>query len=193
MEKTIAIGLSIALTAVCWGIYGPILHWGQGPMGGRMRPFICVGLAYFVVAVMVPVLLLSMGWEPDGKWDGKGFFFSFLGGALGAIGALGIVLAMSYGGSPSYVMPMVFGCAPVFNTLWVAYWQNSFKDQSPMTMSIYFAGIIMAVVGAVIVFTFAPKPKGTPGKDTHGKTAAVAPVEKKPEEPKDNRVWHRPG
>ncbi len=189
MEKTLAIGLSIALTAVCWGIYGPILHWGQGPMGGRLRPFICVGLAYFVVAVMVPVVLLSMGWESTGKWDlGKGFFFSFLGGALGAIGALGIVLAMSYGGKPSYVMPMVFGCAPVFNTLWVAYWQGSFKGANPVYMSIYFAGIILAVVGAVIVFTFAPEP---PPKETHqGKEAKEVAGVKEPV--KNTTIWRHP-
>lgn len=190
MEKTLAIGLSIALTAVCWGIYGPILHWGQGPMGGRLRPFICIGLAYFVVAVMLPTLLLYMGWESQGKWDmGKGFFFSFLGGALGAVGAFGIVLAMANGGKPTYVMPMVFGCAPVFNTLWVAYWQNAFKDQNPMRMSIYFAGIIMAVVGAVIVFTFAPTEQK---KNTHAAKPAPSPETAKAEPPKDNTVWRHP-
>jgi cell division protein FtsN len=86
-------------------------------------------------------------------------------------------------------MPMVFGCAPVFNTLWVAYWQNAFKDQNPMRMSIYFAGIIMAVVGAVIVFTFAPTEQK---KNTHAAKPAPSPETAKAEPPKDNTVWRHP-
>ena len=50
---------SIGLTAVCWGAYGPMLHKGQMKMGGsRMRPFLCVGLSYFLIAVLVPLALM---------------------------------------------------------------------------------------------------------------------------------------
>jgi hypothetical protein len=197
MDKTIAIASSIAMTAVCWGIYGPILHTGQIGLGesaanpGRLRAFICVGLAYFVIAVMAPVVLMSMGWQEKGQWTFNGFTYSFLGGAVGALGALGIVLALANGGNPIYVMPIVFGCAPVCNTLWQAYWKNSFKDQPGWQMSLFFAGIILSVVGAVIIFTFAPKPKpSSPGKDAHAMTAA--PVEKV-EVKKDATVWRHPG
>ena len=37
----------------------------------------------------------------------------------GAIGALGIILAFNFGGKPVYVMPLVFGGAPVITTLLV--------------------------------------------------------------------------
>jgi drug/metabolite transporter (DMT)-like permease len=191
MKDWLVVAMSIALTAVCWGIYAPILHWGQEPMGGKLRPFICVGLAYFVVAVMVPTAMLSMGWEPGGKWPINGFMFSFIGGALGAVGALGIILALSYGGKPTYVMPIVFGCAPIFNTLWTAYWSNAFKDQSPTQMSLFFAGIILAVVGAVIVLVFKPVEKKKDVKAAKAEAAAVA-VEKV-EEKKDGKIWQHPG
>ena len=57
-EKLALIPLSIALAALCWGSYGPILHKGQMKMAGsRLRPFLCVGLAYFVIAVLLPLPL----------------------------------------------------------------------------------------------------------------------------------------
>src|SRR5687768_6561416 len=119
---------SIALTAVSWGVYGPILHWGQAAMGGsRLRPFMCVGLAYFAIAVVLPVLLLTLqGWEADTKyqWTFRGTFWSLAAGSAGAIGALGIILAFTNAGGPTskaaiFVMPLVFGCAPIVNTLFM--------------------------------------------------------------------------
>src|SRR5262249_22747940 len=51
----------VAITAICWGAYGPLLHKGQMQMqGSRMRPFICVGLAYVVVAVALPFVLRAI-------------------------------------------------------------------------------------------------------------------------------------
>ena len=43
---------SIATSIVCWGAYGPVLHKGQAAMQhSRLRPLLCVGLAYFAIAV----------------------------------------------------------------------------------------------------------------------------------------------
>ena len=39
-----------------------------------------------------------------------------MGGAAGALGALGIIMAFNFGGKPVYVMPLIFGGAPVVNT-----------------------------------------------------------------------------
>src|SRR6187401_2934568 len=118
---------SIATTAICWGVYGPVLHNGQSAMeGGKLRPLICVGLAYFLVAIIVPTALIWFaGWENDAKYsfNTKGIVWSLAGGAAGAIGALGIVMAFTYGGTPARVMPIVFGTAPVINTLY-SMWQN---------------------------------------------------------------------
>ena len=42
---------------------------------------------------------------------------SLLFQAAGALGALGIILAFNYHGNPIYVMPLVFGGAPIVNVL----------------------------------------------------------------------------
>ena len=52
--------LAIALAIVSWGAYGPVLHKGQAAMHhSRLRPLMCVGLAYFVIAVIVPYFFLG--------------------------------------------------------------------------------------------------------------------------------------
>ena len=57
----------IALAFFCWGIYGWLMHNGQhGMENSRLRPFVCVGLAYFVIAVVVPVILLTSRGERGG-------------------------------------------------------------------------------------------------------------------------------
>ena len=101
----------VVLTFICWGTYGVLMHEGQIHMSGSsLRPFICVGFAYFAIAVVAPLALLSVTGE-QGHWTVQGVFWSFLSGAVGAIGALGIILAFKLRGLPVYVMPLVFGCA----------------------------------------------------------------------------------
>ena len=52
------------LTVGCWGVYGVFLHTGQTTMGGgelaRYRAFLFVGLAYFLTAVLAPLVLLLL-------------------------------------------------------------------------------------------------------------------------------------
>ena len=151
--------LSVALTAVCWGAYGPVLHKGQAKMGGsRLRPFLCVGLAYFVIAVVGPMFMLSSfpepgGWSPDGNW--LGIPWSLGAGAAGAVGALGIIYAFNSGGKPLFIMPLVFGFAPVVNTFTTIFTDNLFGRVSNM----FFASLAMVIVGAVMVLVFAPRGK----------------------------------
>ena len=99
------------MTAVCWGVYGPTLHKGQMAMAGsRLRPFLLVGISYFLVAVILPYLILAAA--PDhGSWSFSGTLWSLAGGAAGAIGALGVIMAFNFGGKPIYVMPLIFGGA----------------------------------------------------------------------------------
>ena len=45
--------------ALAWGLYGPVLHRGQVDLGSPMRALLCVGVAYFLIGVLVPVVSLS--------------------------------------------------------------------------------------------------------------------------------------
>ena len=64
--------------ALSWGLYGPTLHRGQVMLGSPMKALLCVGIAYFLVGVMVPVITLSS------QGDLKGFNTA---GTLAATGA----------------------------------------------------------------------------------------------------------
>jgi hypothetical protein len=144
---------AIALTAICWGIYGPVLHIGREAMHSALRPFMCVGAAYFLIAVIVPAALLARGGE-KGSWTMTGVLWSLLAGACGALGALGIILALSFGGRPIYVMPLVFGGAPVVNTLLTAFMNRAFNQLK----GLFLAGLLLVITGAVTVLIFKPQP-----------------------------------
>jgi len=153
------IGLSIALTALCWGAYGPVLHKGQAKMqGSRLRPFLCVGLAYFVIAVVAPLFLLGVVEDPGSFDNMSGIAWSFAAGATGAIGALGIIYAFNFGGKPLYVMPLVFGFAPVVNTFYEIVTKNLYGK----VPQLFFVFLAMVIFGAVMVLVLAPRKKTAP-------------------------------
>ncbi|MFM7206570.1 MAG: hypothetical protein ACKO4T_07885 [Planctomycetaceae bacterium] len=143
---------AIGMTAACWGTYGPVLHFGFEGMHSALRPFVCVGVAYFVIAVVVPLALLVRG--EKGAWTATGVLWSLLAGAAGALGALGVILALHFGGKPIYVMPLVFGGAPVINTLLSAGMNRAFDQlKAP-----FLAGLLLVITGAVTVLVFKPQP-----------------------------------
>jgi hypothetical protein len=159
--------VAIAVTALCWGTYGPVLHFGRDAMDSPLRPFVCVGIAYFLIAVLVPLLLLARGGERGG-WTVKGIVWSLLAGTAGALGALGIILALQFGGRPIYVMPLVFGGAPVVNTLLSAFMNRAFGDLK----ALFLAGLMLVILGAVTVLVF--KPQGAPAHGAAGQAAGAA-------------------
>jgi hypothetical protein len=110
-------------------------------------------MAYFVIAVIVPIIALQLYGE-RGSWTTSGIFWSSAAGAAGAIGALGIILAFAVGGRPIYVMPLVFGCAPVINVFYSVTRHGLWKELNPF----FVAGLILVAVGASTVLVFAPKP-----------------------------------
>ena len=146
----------VALTVLSWGVYGPVLHEGQAALGdgknlSRWTPFICVGVAYFLIAVVYPLIMIPK--EGKGNWSPSGAFWSFFAGAIGAIGALGIILAFMFGGSPVFIMPLVFGFAPVINTLVTMLMSRTVKQAS----LIFYLGVLIVAVGGAGVMFFKPK------------------------------------
>lgn len=172
------VGLSIAMAVVCWGSYGPFLHLGQGKMGGsRLRPFCCVGIAYFVIAVIVPIVILLSS-QAGNSFTLPGMLYSIGAGAAGALGALGIIMAFTYGGKPIFVMPLVFGFAPVINTIASITIDQTFGGITPVFM----ASILLGILGAVTVLLNAPKvtPHGKPASPATPAVATPAAISPSP-------------
>ena len=170
-----AIIISIMGTAIFWGIYGPLLQKGHMLMeSGRLRPFICVGIAYVFVAIVGPiVVMMATGMEmKEGEglvhgWTFWGIFWSLIAGTAGALGALGMILAFNFGGTPNYVPPLIFGFAPVVNTFFTMYLNPSlWNKMTPLRGSLFGAGLILVAVGAVTVLIAAPKGGPPPKKDS---------------------------
>jgi hypothetical protein len=136
-----------------WGLYGPVLHKGQVALGNPLRALLCVGIAYFLIGVLVPVVSLGAQGELKG-FGSSGVTAATLGGALGALGAVCIIWAFRTGGSPLIVMPLVFGGAPLVNVL-VTMWQHPPKTApSPLL----YLGFLLAAAGGYLVL--ANKPQG---------------------------------
>lgn len=174
--ELLLIPLSIVLTALCWGCYGPTLHKGQMKMAGsRLRPFLCVGVAYFAIAVVVPFIALSAFGE-GGDWSFGGMVWSLAAGAAGAVGALGIIMAFNFGGKPIFVMPLVFGGAPVINTFTSILEQGTASQVGP----VFLGSLALVITGAVMVLVFAPKPGHLPKP---GKPVGAADARDEDEEP----------
>ena len=137
--------------ALSWGLYGPALHRGQVALGSPMRALLCVGVAYFLIGVLVPIASLTYQGELHG-FSMKGSLAATLGGALGAVGAVCIIFAFKYGGLPTYVMPLVFAGAPVVNVL-VSMWVHPPKTAPNPLL---YLGILLAAAGAGMVLYFKP-------------------------------------
>ena len=118
-----------------WGIYGVALHKAHKLLGSPMKVLICVGRDYCVIGVLMGGTL----------WAG-------LGGALGAIGAVCIIWAFRNGGLPNYVMPLVFGGAPVINVLVTMAVHPPKTAPNPML----YVGFLLAVLGAGMVLYYKP-------------------------------------
>jgi len=137
--------------ALSWGTYGPLMHNGQVALGSPIRAFLCVGVAYFLLAVLVPGGILTLQDEP-GQFTAAGTGWGLLAGTVGAIGACCVIFAFRNGGSPIYVMPLIFGGAPIVNTI------VSMIQHPPKTAPnpLFFVGIAMAGVAAYLILHYKP-------------------------------------
>ena len=179
-----------------WGVYVPVLHEGQASMGGgnpgagAVRAFLCVGIAYFLTAVVIPLIALQFGLaggesidfkDKEGNLNTRALTFSTMGGIAGAAGALCIIFSIKNGGKPLYVAPLVFAGAPIVNAIVSLSWHpekvKSFADASSGWI-MFLAGILLAAVGAGLVLyskSYIEIKKGPPAK-TQEAVVAPAPV-----------------
>ena len=140
--------------ALSWGVYGAMLHQGQVKLGSPVRSLLCVGVAYFLIGVIVPVVMLASQGELNARgWNAFGATTATVAGALGAIGAVCIILAFKNKGLPTYVMPLVFGGAPVINVLVTMLIHPPKTSPNPLL----FVGFLLVVLGASMVLYFRPQ------------------------------------
>jgi hypothetical protein len=141
----------VAGAVVSWGIYGALLHQGQTQLGNPLKALLCVGVAYFLIGVIVPVAGLSAQGSLSG-FNSTGLMTATIAGALGAAGAACIIWAFKSGGLPVYVMPLVFGGAPIVNVLFSMMLHPPKSAINPML----YLGFLFASVGAGMVLYFRP-------------------------------------
>lgn len=167
------------LTVVSWGVYGVFLHTGQlamnDPINGRYKAFLFVGIAYFLTAVLAPLVVLMMN-GADFKMPVQGMAWSLIAGIVGAIGAFGVLLAYGAKGTPPVVMSIVFGGAPVINSI-VAIIQHPPAGGVSAIKPQFFLGLLLAAAGGILVTLYRPQTAPKPVPPTNTPVAAgEAPV-----------------
>lgn len=138
--------------ALSWGMYGPMLHKGQVALGNPMRALLCVGVAYLLVAILIPGgTLVSQG--QLNNFNTTGTIAATVAGVLGAFGAIFVIWAFRAGGVPNYVMPIVFGFAPLVNVMYTMYSHPPKVAPNPLL----YVGFLVTALGAGMVLYFKPQ------------------------------------
>jgi drug/metabolite transporter (DMT)-like permease len=163
-QSNVAWNIYALMTVAAWGVYGIFLQMGQMGMGmkdpalGGYKAFLFVGIAYFLTAVLAPLVLLWMR-GADWRFPAGGSWISLLAGIVGAIGAFAVLLAFGAGGQPAVVMTIVFAGAPIVNSV-VGLLKDPPKGGWGSIHPLFHAGMASAIVGAALVTWFKP---GMPG------------------------------
>jgi drug/metabolite transporter (DMT)-like permease len=146
----------VILAGLCWGTYVPMIAQGGRELKSSYASFLCVGIAYFLIAILMPVTILGIRRKMP-QWNAAGITFATLAGVAGAVGALCVVFAtVTFHGPRIYVAPVIFALAPVINTLVSLFWH---PDEGPSTFGwprekphwSLFLGIVCAGLGAFLV------------------------------------------
>src|SRR5580700_10270971 len=76
---------------LCWGFYGVASHSSQVKFSNNpMKVLLCVGIAYFLIAVIVPLFVLGTKGQLN-KFSQDGMIWGAPCGTLGALGAVCII------------------------------------------------------------------------------------------------------
>ncbi|MEM6792639.1 MAG: hypothetical protein AAF725_01555 [Acidobacteriota bacterium] len=153
------------MTAFFFGLYGVSLHSGSmgmnDPQYGRYKAFLFVGVAYTIIAVLVPVILLKTG-GASFDFPTKGWGWALGAGFAGALGAFCILLAFGAKGSPAAVMSIVFAGAPIVNAF-VSMAMHPPKGGIAGIPPQFLLGIVLAATGGFLVAFYKPAPADAPG------------------------------
>ena len=141
----------VAGAVVSWGAYGALLGLGTAQLQNPLKALLCVGVAYFLIGVIIPVVGLSTQASLS-AFNSNGLVTATIAGALGAIGAACIIYAFQNGGLPVYVMPLVFGGAPIINVLV----SMAIHPPKAAINPLLYLGFLLASVGAGMVLYFRP-------------------------------------
>ena len=165
----------VAIAGLSWGTYVPIIFYGgtelstkPGTIGGRLASILCVGCAYFVLAVLIPLAIMATREDAKPQWATNGLIFSGLAGVAGAVGAICVIFASKAavdaakleGINPAtyriYIAPLIFALAPTINTVVSLFWHPKAGDPfhfglEHMPGTKLLMGIALVAVGSFLV------------------------------------------
>jgi drug/metabolite transporter (DMT)-like permease len=199
LKELIAMGkyewlIYVALAGLSWGTYVPLIFYGGNELGGkpgsRFMAILCVGVAYFFIAVLFPLYIFlskQAEWPP---LSATGLVFSGLAGVAGAVGALCVIFATksAIGAAKAadvspetfrlYIAPLIFGLAPVINTLVSVVWHPKAGQPFHFDLELpgwkLWVGILLVGAGAALVL-FSKEEAESKGKAAHASpTPALA-------------------
>ncbi len=196
--------LYVCLAGLAWGTYVPIIFYGGKELGGtanaRLMAILCVGVAYFVIGVLVPLGLYMSGAYPWPTMKTTGLVFSGLAGVAGAVGAICVIFASQSAVAAAkqaslppatyrlFIAPLIFGLAPVINTIVATVWHpqegEPFHFGFKMPHPLLWVGILLVGLGAALVLYSkelgeeAPKPAAPPPSVTTAPADAPLPETK---------------
>ncbi len=175
------------IAGLAWGTYVPMIAFGGRTLeGNRFGALLCVGVAYFLIAVLLPLGLFVSGQEKWPPMNVTGLTFAGLAGVAGAVGAVGVIFAARAAGGPKatasmYIAPLIFGLAPVLNTIISLFWHPTpdrplhFAAPESMPGWKLFAGIAFVAVGAALVLFSKEEAERAPRPATTATVPATAP------------------
>ena len=174
----------IAGAALSWGIYVPLVHDATSKLGSNLRACLMVGVAYFLVAVLIPsIFIFLMKNDPtvknpaDLSWAPLSLTWGLLAGIAGAAGALCVIFAVKEAGAagPLLVAPLVFAGAPIINTIAsLTIFSHGKKFEAPS--GVFYLGLVLAASGMAMVMLNKPKAVGNakpPAAAASGTTPAA--------------------
>jgi hypothetical protein len=182
----------VALAGLAWGTYVPFIFYGGNELGGttpatslgaRLMAILCVGVAYFVLAILIPLVMFLTGQAPWPEVNSNGLIFSGMAGVAGAVGAICVIFATraaikSGPDARLFIGPLIFGLAPIINTLVSSFWHpksgHAFHFEMALPGWKLWVGILLVGLGAALVLF--SKEEAEANKKAKEKAQRPAPI-----------------